>query len=179
MRFKAVAYIHPEDIGARPFQMQRAGKRLVKSINRDNWSMNTPAQRVWPLAGWILLILLVSLLPMPFKRFLETHGRFHNTGHFLAFLITVWVVCWNKGSNAWVAVACAGAIGMAFLIEGAQTAIYHNPFEWKDVLIDSLGTVVGGGLLLAYRADDQSRGKKVISNPTVKSWRGGPSTGRK
>jgi hypothetical protein len=68
---------------------------------------------------------------------------------------------------------------MAFLIEGAQTAIYHNLFEWKDVLVDSLGAVIGGGLLLAYRPEVQSRGKKVISNPTVKSFRGGPSTGRK
>ena len=68
---------------------------------------------------------------------------------------------------------------MAFFIEGAQTAIYHNLFEWKDVLIDSLGVVVGGGLLLAYRPETQSRGKKVISNPAVKSCRGGPTTGRK
>jgi hypothetical protein len=78
-----------------------------------------------------------------------------------------------------VAAACAGTIVMAFLIEGAQTAIYHNLFEWNDVLVDSLGTVVGAALLLAYRAGDQSRGKKVICNPAVKSRRGGPTTGRK
>jgi hypothetical protein len=40
---------------------------------------------------------------------------------------------------------------MAFSIEGAQTAIYHNLFEWDDVLIDSLGAVMGGAFLLAYR----------------------------
>jgi VanZ family protein len=141
--------------------------------------MHIPAQRAWPLAGWILFVLLVSLLPMPFKRFLETHGRFHNSAHFLAFLVTVLLGCFNKGSNAWVAAACAGTIVMAFVIEGAQTAIYHNLFEWKDVLVDSLGAVVGAALLLAYRADDQSRGKKVICNPAVKSRRGGPTTGRK
>jgi len=141
--------------------------------------MNIPARRAWPLAGWILCVLLVSLLPMPFKRFLETHGRYHNSAHFLAFLITVLMVCWNRGSNAWVGATCAGAILLAFFIEGAQTAIYHNVFEWKDVLVDSLGAVIGGGFLLAYRPEVQSRGKKVISNPTVKSFRGGPSTGRK
>jgi glycopeptide antibiotics resistance protein len=141
--------------------------------------MNIRAQRAWPPVGWILVVLLVSLLPMPFKHFFETHGRFHNIGHFLAFLITILMLCWNKGSTVWVAAACAGAIGMAFFIEGAQTAMYENPFEWKDVLVDSLGAVVGAGFFLAYRADDQSRGKKVISKPTVKSWRGGPTIGRK
>lgn len=179
MRFKAVAYMYPEDIGAARFQMQRAGKRLVKSTNRDTWGMTIRARRVWPLAAWIFLLLLVSLLPLPFKQSLETHGRFHNIAHFLAFLITVFLFCRNKSSYTRVAVACAGAIVIAFLIEGAQTAIYRNLFEWDDVLIDSLGAVIGGALLLAYRAAAQFRGKKVICNPAVKSCRGGPSTGRK
>jgi len=141
--------------------------------------MNIPARRVWPLAAWIFLLLLVSLLPLPFKQSLETHGRFHYIAHFLAFLMTVFVLCRKKWSNRRIAVACAGAMVMAFLIEGAQTAIYKNLFEWDDVLIDSLGAIIGGALLLAYRAAAQSRGKKVICNPAVKSCRGGPSTGRK
>jgi VanZ family protein len=174
-----VAYIYPEDIGAAPFQMQRAGKRLVKSKNRDNWRMSIRARRAWPLAAWVFFVLLVSLLPLPLKQSLQTHGRFHNTAHFLAFLITVLLVCWNKGSNAGVAVACTGAIVVAFFTEGAQTAIYHNLFEWDDVLVDSLGAITGGVFFLAYRVDAQSRGKKVICKPTVKSCSGGPTTGRK
>jgi VanZ family protein len=171
--------MYPEDIGVAPFQMQRAGKRLVKSTNRDTWGMAIRVRHVWPLAAWIFLVLLVSLLPLPFKQSLETHGRFHNTAHFLAFLITVLLFCRNKWRYTRVAVACAGATVMAFLIEGAQTAIYHNLFEWDDVLIDSLGALIGGALFVAYRASAQSRGKKVICNPAVKSCRGGPTTGRK
>lgn len=113
--------------------------------------MSIPGRRAWPLAAWILFVLLVSLLPLPLKHSLQTHGRYHNSAHFVAFLITVLLICWNKRSNAWVAAACAGTIVMAFSIEGAQTAIYHNLFEWDDVLIDSLGAVMGGAFLLAYR----------------------------
>jgi VanZ family protein len=141
--------------------------------------MSIRARRAWPLAAWIFFVLLVSLLPLPLKQSLQTHGRFHNAAHFFAFLITVLLICWNKRSNAWVAAACAGAMVIAFFIEGAQTALYHNLFEWDDVLVDSLGTVTGGAFFLAYRANAQSRGKKVICNPAVKSCRGGPATGRK
>lgn len=122
--------------------------------------MNIQARRVWPLAAWIVLVLLVSLLPLPFKQLLETHGRFHNTAHFLAFLITVLVFCRKRWSNASITGACAGAIIMAFLTEGAQTAIYHNLFEWDDVLIDSLGAIIGGALLLATAPTPSPAGRK-------------------
>jgi VanZ family protein len=118
--------------------------------------MHTTARRVWPLATWIVLVLLISLLPLPFKNFLKTHGRFHNGAHFFAFLITVLLVCWGR-SNAWIVASCAGAICLAFLIEGAQTAFYHNDFEWGDILVDSLGAVAGGMIYYAYReAPDKS-----------------------
>jgi VanZ family protein len=110
--------------------------------------MHIAARRVWPPAAWIACVLLISLLPLPLKDFLKTHGRFHNGAHFCAFLITVLVVCWGR-SKTWITGSCAGAIGFAFLIEGAQTAIYHNDFEWRDILIDSLGAVAGGVLFLA------------------------------
>jgi len=110
--------------------------------------MRTTDRRLRMVAVWILVVLLVSLLPLPLKHFLKTHGRFHNGAHFCAFLITVLVVCWGR-SNTWIARSCAGAIAFAFLIEGAQTAIYHNDFEWRDILIDSLGAVAGGVLFFA------------------------------
>lgn len=140
------------------FQVQRARKRLVKRTNRDNQAMPTTARHIWLLAAWILLVLLVSLLPLPLKHFLKTHGRFHNGAHFFAFLLTVLLLCWGR-SNAWMVASCAGAIGLAFLIEGAQTAFYHNNFEWRDILIDSLGAVVGGVLYLTYREEPDKRPK--------------------
>jgi VanZ family protein len=158
MRFKAAAYIHPEDIRAGPFEVQRAGKRLVKRANRDNRAMPITARDVWPIAAWITCVLLISLLPLPLKDSLKTHGRFHNGAHFCAFLITVLLVCRGR-SNASITASVAGAIGLAFFIEGAQTAIYHNDFEWSDVLIDSLGAAAGGLLLLAYRAEVNRRMK--------------------
>lgn len=120
--------------------------------------MPITARHVWPIAAWIVCVLLISLLPLPLKDSLKTHGRFHNSAHFCAFLITVLLVCRGR-SNAWIAASVAGAIGLAFFIEGAQTAIYHNDFEWSDVLIDSLGAAAGGLLLLAYRAEANKRMK--------------------
>ena len=110
--------------------------------------MHITARRVWPLAAWIACVLLISLLPLPLKDFLKTHGRFHNGAHFCAFLIMALLVC-RGGSKARIAPSCVSVIGLAFLIEGAQTAFYHNDFEWSDILIDSLGAVTGGVLFFA------------------------------
>ena len=122
--------------------------------------MIAPARRLWPLAAWIVFVLLLSLLPLPLKHSLKTHGRYHNAAHFFAFLITVLLVCWNRGSNAWVVASCVCAMALGLLIEGAQTVVYHNHFEWDDLLVDSAGAIMGGIVFLAYRGEAEPRGSK-------------------
>ena len=140
--------------------------------------MRASARYFWLLAAWIFFVVLLSMLPLPVKNSLRTHGRFHYFAHFASFLVTVCVAGWRKNNFVWIATSCLGAIGLGLFVECTQTAVYGNDFEWDDVTVDSLGAMTGAAIL-AYRGLPKLRGKKVICNPAVKSRRGGPRIGTK
>ena len=130
--------------------------------------MSATGRYFWLLGAWIFFVIVLSLLPLPMKSSLRTHGRFHHSAHFVSFLITACVIGWHKRTPAWIALGCLAAIALGLSLEIAQVIVYGNFFEWDDLAVDSLGALAGAALL-SYRARIQSRGKKVICHPAVKS----------
>lgn len=92
---------------------------------------------------WLAFVAAISLMPLKLKSSVGTTGTLHNPGHFLIFVATALLLCrtarnWNTRLLRWACV-CIFAGAMEFL----EWVTYHNPFEWRDVLVDSLGATLG------------------------------------
>lgn len=98
----------------------------------------------------------VSFLPVRGKRALHTEGRLHVGLHFVVFSAVGFVLF--RAANSWTAriAAFAGAVLFGFLIEEGEHLVYRGGMEWKDVLIDTVGVIVGT-LLAVLSAPRQSR----------------------
>ena len=98
---------------------------------------------------WLLAILLLSLLPLRFKLFLGTTGALHSWGHYTVFFITSLLAIRGvePRRNQIVRACLVAAFGL--LLELSEVLIYHNSFEWHDLLVDALG-VLTGLLLLQF-----------------------------
>jgi hypothetical protein len=92
---------------------------------------------------WLALLTAVSLAPTSLKWRVGTMGPLHNWVHFLAFFVTGVLLCWNAGwFSSWL-LRCFAGVGIAAFLEGMETIVYHNPFEWHDLRTDCLGIVLG------------------------------------
>lgn len=92
---------------------------------------------------WVVLITALSLAPFGVKLQLNTMGPLHDAGHLGVFLLTAVLLCWTaKGTTGQLA-RYLGVCLIAVSIEALEAAIYHNRFEWRDVMIDVLGAAIG------------------------------------
>jgi glycopeptide antibiotics resistance protein len=108
-----------------------------------------PGLRSLLLASFVIaLVLFGSFLPVAGKRALHTEGRFHISLHFAVFSIVGFVVFRVARSRAARAAAIAGAVLFGFLIEEGEHLVFRGGLEWKDVLVDAIGVVVGTLLAL-------------------------------
>ncbi len=99
------------------------------------------------LVLWIVAVVVLSLMPLKFKLLLGTTGPWHSWGHYFAFLITILIAASHirqRTRQLWI-----GALTFLFasVMEGSEVIVYHNAFEWHDVLIDGLGILTGLVLL--------------------------------
>ncbi len=67
----------------------------------------------------------------------------HNPGHLIIFMITALLMCWNAGSVSNRVLRAFGAILVGVTLEWLEAIMYHNPYEWKDVLVDCAGIAAG------------------------------------
>lgn len=96
---------------------------------------------------WLVFVTAISVAPFEVKWELGAKGRFHDAGHFLVFFVTAMLTCWTAANSASRIVRLLAVCGVALLQEALETAIYHNPFEWRDVLVDTLGAVAAFAIL--------------------------------
>ena len=92
---------------------------------------------------WVLLIIVLSLIPLPWKNVIGTTGAFHRVGHLLAFVILALLLCRITSTTAARLIRCAGAVLLGILLETAEHLIYRDRLEWDDVLVDAVGVVLG------------------------------------
>jgi VanZ family protein len=108
------------------------------------------------LACFVLTgVSFVSFLPVAGKRALHTEGRLHAGLHFVVFSVVGFVVFRAARSRAARIAAFAGAVLFGLAIEVGEHLVYRGDMEWKDVLVDTIGVVVGT-LLAMVSAPRQS-----------------------
>ena len=113
---------------------------------------------------WLVLLTAISLAPTSLKWRMGTMGALHTWGHFVAFLVTGALLCWNaRRFPSWLRRCLAGA-AIAALLEGLEVAIYHSTFEWRDLRTDCVSVVLGGvaavGAVRLISAIERRRAKR-------------------
>jgi VanZ family protein len=106
------------------------------------------------LASFVVAgVAFVSFLPVAGKRALHTEGRLHVGLHLVVFSVVGFVVFHAARSRAARIAAFVGAVLFGFLIEVGEHLVYGGAMEWKDVLMDTVGVIVGTllALLIAPR----------------------------
>ncbi len=137
---------------------------LKSAINHARRRREIYARRRRAILSTALAILViagvavVSFLPGSGKRMLHTRGRFHahSWGHLLAFFAVSFTVVRIPATRTRRILFALGAILFGFLIEFGEHAIFLNPIEWKDVLVDTIGVVAGTTLAVLITPSKKS-----------------------
>jgi VanZ family protein len=96
---------------------------------------------------WVLFIAVLSFLPRHYKEELHTTGSLHDYGHILAFCGAAFMLaCISQNIFARAGLLLAG-LALGVCLEIGQHLIYATQIEWHDILLDTVGSVLG--LLLA------------------------------
>ena len=96
------------------------------------------------IVPWLAFVTALSLGPEFMKyKILQTQGRMHNPGHLVVFMITALLLCWNAGSASSRILRALAAILVGVTLEWFEAVIYHNPYEWKDLMVDCVGIAAG------------------------------------
>jgi hypothetical protein len=109
----------------------------IRSSNRRQTLFITLACVVLPA------IVVLSLLPNGDKSALHTKGRLHSPAHVLLFGLVAYAAGRISQSARTRIVVFVGVVFFGLGIEVAEHLTYHAALEWKDVLVDSAGVLVG------------------------------------
>jgi hypothetical protein len=112
--------------------------------------------RFFPLL-WSCLIIVGSIVPFRFKRHGALQGQFHRTIHVIAFLATVVVFSVSAKTGKSRLVYSGLAICLAVSSEWLERMVYHNQFEWADVVLDLGGVAIGLSVVAAVRSLSRNR----------------------
>ncbi len=93
-------------------------------------------------------ILVLSLLPNGDKTALHTKGRLHSPAHALLFGLVAYAAGRISQSARARIVVFVGVLLFGFGIELTEHFSYRAALEWKDVLVDSAGVLVGTAIAL-------------------------------
>ena len=95
----------------------------------------------------VIVIAGIGLSPLRWKNAIGTTGVLHFPLHILAFAAASAAAAGAVRSTAGRTFAAALVWIFGILLEYLQHALYFNPFEWLDVVTNSIGVVLG--LLIA------------------------------
>ena len=88
-------------------------------------------------------MIVLSMLPTRFKAVFHTTGRLHSTGHFLIFAVISYIAARTTRIVGVRLLLFAVVIFFAGGIEFAEHLVYGSAMEWKDVVVDSFGALLG------------------------------------
>src|SRR5437867_1544195 len=92
---------------------------------------------------WFTVITVLSLAPLSLKHRLGATGILHVWGHLVVFFTTAVVLCRRTTGYHARLQRCAATMLYGVVLEGMQTAIYRNRFEYYDVLTDTVAVILG------------------------------------
>jgi len=97
---------------------------------------------------WLVFLVTLSMLPLGIKNQIGTTGHLHNIGHVLAFTITGMLLTWKAESSFLRLMLACVALLIGFGLELLEHAVYKDLFEWSDVLLDAIGTLIALAIVL-------------------------------
>ena len=80
---------------------------------------------------WFIVVAFLSLAPLPIKHYLRTSSHLHYPAHFLIYALGAALIGRTRPRRALYLILFAAAT------EYLQARIYHNPYEWRDLAIDT------------------------------------------
>lgn len=89
-------------------------------------------------AFWLFLITAISVAPLRVKVFLHSTTHWHDAFHLTAFFVTGLLAFSGLGRNLPAWLVSVLLIAYCGVLEWLEAVIYHNPFEWHDLLVDTL-----------------------------------------
>jgi len=116
------------------------------SRNTGDVCKNESVMRV-VVCVWLALLTALSLAPLRIKWQLGTTGALHDAGHLSIFAATAFLVCWTAKGVSGRLIRFAGVGAIALVLEGMESALYHNRLEWHDILMDLCGAAAGLAIL--------------------------------
>lgn len=99
------------------------------------------ALRVAIVALWMVCLVVGSFLPIKLKILYHSHGRFHLALHIATFALTAFLVFGLTRSLRRRVMFCVALTALGLLLEVLQRTIYRIPFEWPDLVADTVGLV--------------------------------------
>ena len=91
----------------------------------------------------VLAALVISFLPSEDKHALHTRGHYHSWGHLIVFGVVAFVVARASRTVMARILLFLGSIVFGFAIEYAEHVAFKGSIEWKDVVVDTLGVLLG------------------------------------
>jgi hypothetical protein len=109
----------------------------------NNGASSTFRRRFLLPVLWSCFILVASIVPLKFKHDNALQSRFHQASHVVAFLTTV-VVFFAIAKTGKSRLTYLGwTVLLAMGTEWLETLVYHNQFEWADLVLDLAGAAIG------------------------------------
>ena len=107
--------------------------------------MNARARQLWLIVGWllILLVIVVSLVPVPVEVPVEGGDKFGHMAAYAALMLwfaNVYELPVRRG------VLAVGFVALGIALEFAQGWTGYRTFELADMVADALGVAVGWAL---------------------------------
>jgi VanZ family protein len=112
-------------------------------MKTESESLRSPSVIGVVTFAWIAVLGGVSFLPYHYKHELHTQGRFHSLGHFFAFSVTAALLTSNTRWLRDRLILLILAVGFAYAIEIGQHLLYHSKLERSDMVVDTVGILLG------------------------------------
>lgn len=103
-------------------------------------------------ALWMVILVGISMLSVPYKLRFHIIGPHHDLNHYVAFVVTALFLWMISDTSLGRATGFLAGTAFAYSQEWAEHAIYHAPFEARDVRTDLAGLISGFALMILIKA---------------------------
>ena len=86
---------------------------------------------------------MAAFVPQSWKWRLAAHGRLHLLAHVAAFFVALLLNTMGRRDRRAAIFAAILLILFGASLEWAQNLLYRHPFEYRDVLADATGVILG------------------------------------
>src|SRR5277367_5488027 len=119
-----------------------AGSRAEPCKGRRGHIVNILRSRPAAFA-YLSMLALLAALPARFRGWFATYGLVHACAHIAVFYVAFLVTVLRAKNGRDVAFLGCLLLSYGAALEALQTALFHIPLEYSDVLADAAGVALG------------------------------------